>query len=345
MKTKINTKKINTKSVRKWIIIISFVFSFVNCGQAAIAADITAQRMIELTNESRKDSGLLPLKVNDKLTAAAAAKVDDMFRFQYFDHNSPSGLTPWHWIKSAGYDYLYAGENLAIDFVTAEGTHMALMRSITHRDNILKPNYVEIGVAVKKGIFEGNESIIIVEQFGAPLEKIVEENIESKIEIEVDIKGDADINLGENEQENKIEEIEIKETKNELVEIQSPVVYFKDENYKKDEEEEIKNDFDNKQEGSTALRDNGANNEKDKNKDDAKDEIIENENNKTEEEIMIEKTSGEFILPIMFPVENIETVDEIYMENIFWNSYEEEGAVDNLKAKLNDYLRFLNIQK
>ena len=336
MKTKINTKKINTKSVRKWIIIISFVFSFVNCGQAAIAADITAQRMIELTNESRKNSGLLPLKVNDKLTAAAAAKADDMFRFQYFDHNSPSGLTPWHWIRSAGYDYLYAGENLAIDFVTAEGTHMALMRSITHRDNILKPNYVEIGVAVKKGIFEGNESIIIVEQFGAPLEKIVEENIESKIEIEVDIKGDTDINLEENEQENKIEEIETKETKKELVEIKSPVVYFKDENYKKDEKEEIKNDFDNKQEGSTALRDNGANDE---------DEIIEIENDKIEEEIMIEKTSGEFILPIMFPVENIEVVDKIYMEDIFWNSYEEEGAVDNLKAKLNDYLRFLNIQK
>lgn len=335
MKTKINTKKINTKSVRKWIIIISFVFSFVNCGQAAIAADITAQRMIELTNESRKDSGLLPLKVNDKLTAAAAAKVDDMFRFQYFDHNSPSGLTPWHWIRSAGYDYLYAGENLAIDFVTAEGTHMALMRSIAHRDNILKPNYVEIGVAVKKGIFEGNESIIIVEQFGAPLEKIVEENIESKIEIEVDIKGDADINLGENEQENKIEEIEIKETKNELVEIQSPVVYFKDENYKKDEI------IENKIEDKVMVDEI----KKDENKDEAKDEIIEIENKKTEEEIMIEKTSGEFILPIMFPVKNIETVDEIYMENIFWNSYEEEGAVDNLKAKLNDYLRFLNIQK
>ena len=332
MKTKINTKKINTKSVKKWIIIISFVFSFVNCGQAAIAADITAQRMIELTNESRKDSGLLPLKVNDKLTAAAAAKADDMFKFQYFDHNSPSGLTPWHWIKSAGYDYLYAGENLAIDFVTAEGTHMALMRSITHRDNILKPNYVEIGVAVKKGIFEGNESIIIVEQFGAPLEKIVEENIESKIEIKVDIKGDADINLGENEQENKIEEIEIKETKNELVEIKSPVVYFKDENYKKDE---------------IIIEDKVIVDEmkKDENKDETKNEIIENENDKIEEEIIIEKTSEEFILPIMFPVENIEVVDKIYMEDIFWNSYEEEGAVDNLKAKLNDYLRFLNIQK
>ncbi|MCK4891228.1 MAG: hypothetical protein KAS78_01035, partial [Candidatus Pacebacteria bacterium] len=229
MKTKTKTiKETNIKSAKRWIVLMLLVFSFANCGQAAIAADITAQRMIELTNESRKDSGLLPLKVNDKLTAAAAAKVDDMFKFQYFDHNSPSGLTPWHWIRSAGYDYLYAGENLAIDFVTAEGTHMALMRSIAHRDNILKPNYVEIGVAVKKGIFEGNESIIIVEQFGAPLEKIVEENIESKI----DIKGDTDVNSQEGELE-KIEEI--KEVKKELVEIKSPVVYFKEENYKEDE--------------------------------------------------------------------------------------------------------------
>jgi len=248
MKTKINTKKINTKSVKKWIIIISFVFSFVNCGQAAIAADITAQRMIGLINESRKDSGLLPLKVNDKLIAAAAAKADDMFKFQYFDHNSPSGLTPWHWIKSAGYDYLYAGENLAIDFVTAEGTHMALMRSIAHRDNILKP------------------------------EKIVEENIESKVVI----KGDVDISLPEN----KPEEIKIKEIKKKLVEIKSPVVYFRDEDYEK-------------------------------NKNEAEEVII--------KEVITEKINREFVLPIMFPLENIKPLDETLTEDIFWNNYEGEN--------------------
>ena len=169
MKIKIDKNK-NTKIVKKWIIAISSVFVLLSYSQAVIAADITAQKMIELTNESRKKSGLLPLKVNSKLTAAAEAKVNDMFEFQYFDHNSPSGVTPWYWIKSAGYNYLYAGENLAIDFVTAEGTHLALMRSITHRDNILKPNYTEVGIAVKKGIFDGNESIIIVEEFGSPME-------------------------------------------------------------------------------------------------------------------------------------------------------------------------------
>jgi hypothetical protein len=289
MKTEIKTE-INKdgKSVIKWIIAASFVFALVSCSQIAIAAEITARKMIELTNESREKSELPPLTINGKLTAAAEAKADDMFRFQYFDHNSPSGVTPWHWIKSAGYDYIYAGENLAIDFVTAEGTHMALMRSITHRDNILKPNYTEIGIAVKRGIFNGNESIIIVEEFGAPMKK--ENN-----EIRVDVMGDADVD----KQESKIE-IKTEETKKELIEIRSPIVYLKNE-------------------------DNG--------------EI------EKIERIAIKENGIELVLPTLFPVENIKLLDEIYTEDIFWNGYEEKGAVDNLKAMVNDYFSFLNIWK
>ena len=155
---------------------------------------ITPAKMLSLTNRSREDNGLSALIINQKLTGAAEAKTDDMFKYQYFEHNSPSGATPWDWIKGAEYGYRYAGENLAIDFVTAEGTHMALMRSITHRDNIMKPNYTEIGIAVKKGIFDGNESIIIVEHFGAPTER-------ESLENEVEIRGDADINLEEDKSE------------------------------------------------------------------------------------------------------------------------------------------------
>ena len=304
MKTKIKTNK---KNIKKWIIIISFVFVLLNCGQVVVAADITAQRMIELTNRSREESGFLPLKVNNKLVAAAEAKANDMFKFQYFDHNSPSGVTPWYWIKSAGYDYLYAGENLAIDFVTAEGTHMALMRSITHRDNILKPNYTEIGIAVKKGIFDGNESIIIVEEFGAPLEKIVEENNENKIDIvNIDIKRDADVNSQEGELK-KIEETKkIEKAEDKLVEIKSPIVYFRDENYEKNKNEESKDD---------------------ENKDDneVREETIET---RLEEELIVEiiaeGTSKEFVFPIMFRVENIKPLDKTLTENIFWEEYQEE---------------------
>ncbi len=131
--------------------------------------EITPETMLELTNTSRREFGAVELKFNAQLAAAAEAKASDMFSFQYFDHNSPSGATPWYWIKSSGYEYSYAGENLAIDFISAEGTHQAFMNSSSHRENILNVNYEEIGIAVKKGMFEGEETIIVVEEFGSPL--------------------------------------------------------------------------------------------------------------------------------------------------------------------------------
>ena len=51
------------------------------------------------------------------------------------------------------------------------------------------------------------------------------------------------------------------------------------------------------------------------------------------------------VLPTLFPVENIRLINEVYTEDIFWNGYEEKGAVDNLKAMVNDYLNFLNVWK
>lgn len=142
------------------IIIVSF------SGNAALASEITSEKMLELTNGSRIEAGLRELNLNDKLTKAAQAKAEDMFANQYFEHISPSGITPWHWFDLAGYDYIYAAENLAIDFTTAEGVHSALMKSTGHRENILGANYEEVGIAVLSGSFQGKTSIIVVEQFG-----------------------------------------------------------------------------------------------------------------------------------------------------------------------------------
>lgn len=174
MKTKIKLElklKSRTKKILAQMAVLFFVlFLATTNSDVVLAVDlrITPAEIIDLTNQSRKENKLLNLVANEKLAGAAEAKADDMFKFQYFDHNSPSGVTPWNWIKAFGYDYRYAGENLAIDFVTAEGAHKALMASDSHRKNILNPNYTEIGVAARKGIFEKNESIIIVMEFGTP---------------------------------------------------------------------------------------------------------------------------------------------------------------------------------
>jgi len=161
-------KKINIKLN---ILILSLVFV---CSTSLVqAADITEQRVINLVNEARFKAGVLTLLENQKLDQIANLKVQDMLDNKYFAHTSPSGITPWDWFDKVGYDYQYAGENLAIDFVSSEAQQNAWMKSETHRKNILNDKFTEIGVAVAAGEIEDHQSIITVQVFAAPRKKIL----------------------------------------------------------------------------------------------------------------------------------------------------------------------------
>lgn len=128
----------------------------------------TRAQVVNLTNQSREVAGLSALKPSTTLEAIAARKAQDIFAKQYFAHNAPDGVSPWTLLKEGGYSYRAAGENLALDFVTAEAAQEALMASPSHRANILSPLYTEIGVAVMQGMYNGRTSIVVVEYFGLP---------------------------------------------------------------------------------------------------------------------------------------------------------------------------------
>lgn len=164
--------KTNNKNYQFLKIAINLTISFIifTNTSIAIASEITPERMIELTNKSRVEAGLEELIPSDELSEVAEAKAEDMFQNQYFEHTSPAGVTPWFWFEEIGYDYMYAAENLAIDFKSSEGTHSALMKSTGHRENILGVNYKEVGIAVVSGTFEGRKTIIVVEEFGSTQE-------------------------------------------------------------------------------------------------------------------------------------------------------------------------------
>ena len=132
----------------------------------AMASSITPANIIQLTNQQRAAAGLNTLNTNAKLAAAAQAKANNMFELQYWDHYGPNGETPWMFISAAGYAYVYAGENLAKGFSTAEGVHEAWMASPTHKENIMSVNYKDIGVAVVQGVLLGKETILVVQMFG-----------------------------------------------------------------------------------------------------------------------------------------------------------------------------------
>ena len=154
------------------VITYTFVLVFVNSFGGLIglseveASSITPENIITLTNQERLGYGLNTLSKNAQLSAAALAKANDMFEKQYWDHFGPNGESPWQFIRAAGYNYVYAGENLAKGFKTAEGVHEAWMASPTHKANIVSANYKDIGVAVVEGELLGKQTTLVVQMFG-----------------------------------------------------------------------------------------------------------------------------------------------------------------------------------
>lgn len=127
--------------------------------------------VVDLTNDERKDERLKTLVRNPLLDEAARLKAIHMRDNDYFEHFSPEGVSPWYWFDEVGYDYVHAGENLAVFFDDSEDVVKAWMDSPLHKDNILKAEYTEIGVATVEAEHKGYKTVFVVQLFGTPAQK------------------------------------------------------------------------------------------------------------------------------------------------------------------------------
>ncbi len=124
--------------------------------------------LVDLANADRAGFALGSLSVNSELAQAAQMKADDMAAKGYFAHYGPDGTSPWDWIKKAGYQFSYAGENLAVYFDDSAAVNTAWMDSPSHRANILNEHFKEIGIATARGVYEGHDTLFVVQMFGTP---------------------------------------------------------------------------------------------------------------------------------------------------------------------------------
>ncbi len=170
MTKKAQKLNINTKGMICAVLALFFALSGAS---NAKAETITENSVIFLVNADRSARGISALNENSELSRAAMEKAMDMVANNYFDHNSPSGLTPWYWIEKNNYNFRFAGENLAINFDDNTQQENAWMDSPSHRKNILNPKYNEIGVAVLKGKINGKVSILTVQMFGSRMDKTI----------------------------------------------------------------------------------------------------------------------------------------------------------------------------
>ncbi len=81
----------------------------------------------------------------------------------------PRGIS----LRPPGYNYLMAGENLAVNFIQAEDVETAWMNSPGHKANILNKNFANIGIGISQGQFQGHTAIFVVQEFGLAAEQKV----------------------------------------------------------------------------------------------------------------------------------------------------------------------------
>lgn len=150
-------------------LILTFVFKKFDSNILGFATDISVKKLYELTNQERIKNNLPELNYNEKLSQAAYLKAQDMFSKNYWSHYAPDGKKPWDFILDVGYEYEYAGENLAKNFLFSQGVVNAWMNSPSHKENILKKDYTDVGFAVVNGLLNGEETTLVVQMFGKPI--------------------------------------------------------------------------------------------------------------------------------------------------------------------------------
>jgi uncharacterized protein YkwD len=131
-----------------------------------------------LINTERAQHGEDPLQSDSRLEAAAESHGKEMLAVNYFDHVSPSGVTPVDRVRDAGYfpssevGYV-VGENLAwgtLSLSTPEAIVKAWIASPEHLANILEARYRDTGIdvqpAVPQELAEGVEGALYTQEFG-----------------------------------------------------------------------------------------------------------------------------------------------------------------------------------
>lgn len=154
------------------LIIIVGTFGLALAGRYMIGtgnlAAVVSSVLADLVNIDRGANNLGGLAWDDTLAKAAQAKANHMAQNSYFAHVSPDGKNSWYWFREAGYTFVYAGENLAVDFTDSADVERAWMNSPSHRANILNGNYTEIGIATAQGFYQGRMTTFAVQMFGRP---------------------------------------------------------------------------------------------------------------------------------------------------------------------------------
>jgi uncharacterized protein YkwD len=144
---------------------------------ASAQSDVAIEKsLLCVINERRAQSGAPPVAHNAKLATAAQRHAGDMVSRGYFSHTAPGGTDFIDRIAGTGYTqgvrYWLVGENLAWgsgSLSTPSQLVQAWMDSPSHRQNLLRDRYREVGLGAVSGTpsdAKDADGVTVVSEYG-----------------------------------------------------------------------------------------------------------------------------------------------------------------------------------
>jgi uncharacterized protein YkwD len=159
-----------------WLVLALMCAGLIHGPAAAqeLSLDAARKLALDLVNKSRAENKLPPLKLETKLTKAAQVHAEDMYKRDYFAHNSPEGKTVSDRFQSAGGNkWLLVAENIAecegcrtpLQEFLIRQQHTGWMNSPGHRANILRKGLDSFGYGI---IVDKTGKLKAVQTFAGP---------------------------------------------------------------------------------------------------------------------------------------------------------------------------------
>jgi uncharacterized protein YkwD len=148
---------------------------------AASGADRSLEKeLLALVNRQRIQQGLQALTLDDALTGIAREHSHGMIRQGFISHDRPSGSLKARMAK-AGYLYEVVRENVASAQTVAKA-HTALLKSPTHKNNILARDVTRIGIGIIPCRQTCCRQIYITEVFADPRDEYEPAMVQTMLE-------------------------------------------------------------------------------------------------------------------------------------------------------------------
>lgn len=104
--------------------------------------------VLEYVNEYRKEVGLKPLMLSNKLSVAATIRSLEMATSEVFSHTRPNGTECFSIFSELEIGARFMGENIAYGYSIPSVVSEEWKKSPSHYANIINPNYIYVGIGV-----------------------------------------------------------------------------------------------------------------------------------------------------------------------------------------------------